>query len=158
MLSITNDMLRSTKQMQASRDEIDDVGGELRRAVTRLYSRFRSERVEGEVPDAALLVLIALDKRELMSLSELAEAAHVTLGSMSQTVRRLEELAYVVKSRGTQDRRKVIFTLTAQGRAAVTESRRHRRDWLNDRIAELTAAERDDIARAAPLLLRIADS
>jgi DNA-binding MarR family transcriptional regulator len=33
-----------------------------------------------------------------MSVSDLAEA---TLGSMSQTVRRLEQLAYITKSRGT---------------------------------------------------------
>jgi DNA-binding MarR family transcriptional regulator len=138
--------------------DIDEVGAELRRAVVRLYSRFRSERMEGEVADAALLVLIVLDKQDRMSLSDLAEAAKVTLGSMSQTVRRLEQLGYVTKSRGTDDRRKVLFSLTEQGRAAVTASRRHRRDWLNGRLAELTAAERDDIARVAALLLRIADS
>jgi DNA-binding MarR family transcriptional regulator len=139
-------------------EDIDEVGAELRRAVVRLYSRFRSERMEGEVADAALLVLIVLDKQDGMSLSDLAEAAKVTLGSMSQTVRRLEQLAYVTKSRGTDDRRKVLFSLTGQGRAAVTASRRHRRDWLNGRLAELTAAERGDIARVAALLLRIADS
>lgn len=139
-------------------EDVDEVGAELRRAVVRLYSRFRSERVEGEVPDAALLVLIVLDKQDRMSLSDLAEAAKVTLGSMSQTVRRLEQLGHVTKTRATDDRRKVAFTLTDQGRAAVTASRRHRRDWLNGRLADLSAAERDDIARVAALLLRIADS
>ena len=138
--------------------DIDEVGAELRRAVVRLYSRFRSERVEGEVGDAALLVLIVLDKQDRMSLSDLAETARVTLGSMSQTVRRLEQLAYLTKARGTQDRRKVLFTLTEQGRAAATASRRHRRDWLNGRLAELSPDERDDITRVAALLLRIADS
>ena len=116
-------------------EDIDEVGAALRQAVTRLYSRFRSERVEGEVPDAALLVLLVLDKQDLMSLTDLAESAKVTLGSISQTVRRLEQLAYVTKTRGTEDRRKVLFTLTDRGRMAVTASRRHRRDWLNGRIA-----------------------
>jgi DNA-binding MarR family transcriptional regulator len=139
-------------------EDIGEVGAELRRAVVRLYSRFRSERVAGEVADAALLVLIVLDKQGRMSLSDLAETARVTLGSMSQTVRRLEQLTYVTKARGTEDRRKVLFTLTEPGRAAVTTSLRHRRDWLNDRLAELSASERDDIARVAPLLLRIANS
>jgi DNA-binding MarR family transcriptional regulator len=93
-----------------------------------------------------------------MSLSDLAETAKVTLGSMSQTVRRLEQLAYVTKSRGTEDRRKVLFSLTEAGRAAATASRRHRRDWLNGRLADFTAAERDDVLRVSALLLRIADS
>jgi len=139
-------------------EDVDEVGAELRRAVVRLYSRFRSERVEGELPDAALLVLIVLDKQDRMSLSDLAEAAKVTLGSMSQTVRRLDQLGYLTKTRATDDRRKVLFTLTGQGRAAVTASRRHRRDWLNGRLSELSTADRDDIARVAALLLRIADS
>ncbi|GAA5200312.1 MarR family winged helix-turn-helix transcriptional regulator [Microbacterium jejuense] len=137
---------------------VEEVGDELRRAVTRLYSRFRSERIEGEVPDAALLVLLVLDKRDRLSLTELADEAKVTLGSMSQTVRRLEGLAYVTKTRATDDRRKMLFALTDAGRVAVTSSRRHRRDWLNSRLAELTPAERADVARVAPLLLRLADS
>lgn len=100
-------------------EEIDEVGAELRRAVVRLYSRFRSERVEGEVSEEALLVLITLDKQGRMSLSDLAGTAKVTLGSMSQTVRRLEQLAYITKSRDTDDRRKVVFTLTGQGQAGL---------------------------------------
>jgi DNA-binding MarR family transcriptional regulator len=139
-------------------ENVEEIGTELRRAVTRLYSRFRSERLDGEVTDAALLILLVLDKRDRMSLTELAEAAKVTLGSVSQTVRRLEQLSYLTKARGTDDRRKVLFSLTEQGKEAVTASRRHRRDWLNGRLAELTAAQRDDIARVAPLLLQIADS
>ena len=138
--------------------DIDEIGSELRRAVTRLYSRFRSERVEGEVSDAALLVLMVLSKQGRMSLSDLSATARVTLGSMSQTIRRLEQQAYVAKSRGTEDRRTVIFSLTERGAAAAAESRRHRQAWLNSRLAELSPAERDDIARIAPLLLRLADS
>lgn len=138
--------------------DTDEVSTELRRAITRLYSRFRSERMADEVPDAALLVLILLDNHEQLSLTALAEAAHVTLGSMSQTIRRLEQLAYVAKARGVTDRRTVLFSLTDSGLAAVTASRQHRRDWLNNRIAELTAAERADIARVTPLLLRMADA
>lgn len=138
--------------------EVDDVGAELRSAVTRLYSRFRSERVEGEVSEAALLVLVVLGKRGPMSLSDLADAGRVTLGSVSQTVRRLEELGHITKARATDDRRKVIFTLTEQGRDAADASRRHREDWLNHRLTQLTAGEQDDIRRVASLLLHIADS
>jgi DNA-binding MarR family transcriptional regulator len=136
----------------------EEIGGDLRRAVTRLYSRFRSQRLDGEVPDAALLVLLALDKGDALSLTGLADAAKVTLASMSQTVRWLERAGLVEKSRDTVDRRRVLFTLTEDGVAASAASRRHRRDWLNGRIAELTAEERDVVARAAEILLRVADS
>jgi DNA-binding MarR family transcriptional regulator len=139
-------------------DDVDELGADLRRAITRVYSRFRSERLEGEVPDAALLVLRALDKRESMSLTDLAESARVTLGSMSQTVRRLEEDAYVSKTRAADDRRKVIFALTSYGKTTVSAMRQHRRDWLNGQLARLTGIERDELSQAAALLLRIANS
>ena len=152
-------MLRYTNEMPSgASDEVAHVGDELRRAVVRLYSRFRSERTPGEVSEAALLVLIALDKSGPMSLSDLSSLAKVTLGSMSQTVRRLEQQVYVTKSRSTQDRRHVLFALTEQGRAASATSRGRRQDWLNARLAEFSADERILLLRAAPLLLRIADS
>ncbi|MBN9606328.1 MAG: MarR family transcriptional regulator [Actinomycetales bacterium] len=138
---------------------MDDVlGTELRRGVIRLSSRFRSERMDGEVPDAALLVLLALDTRGPLSLTALAENAHVTLGSISQTVRRLEQLAYLVKSRDSVDRRRVLFSLTESGRQAVTASRQYRRDWLSRRLAELSDGERAALSAAAPILIRLADS
>jgi DNA-binding MarR family transcriptional regulator len=139
-------------------DDIDEIGSDLRRAITRLYSRFLSERLEGEVTDAALFVLIHLDKADRMSLTDLAAAARVTLGSMSQTVGRIEQLGYVTKTRSSEDRRKVAFTLTEPGRAAVRASRSHRRNWLNAQLAGLTAEERAQIARVSPLFLRIANS
>ncbi|GGF27808.1 MarR family winged helix-turn-helix transcriptional regulator [Subtercola lobariae] len=139
-------------------ENVDEVGAELRRAATRLYSRFRAERLEGEVTDAALLVLLVLDKQGQLNLTELASSVKVTLGSVSQTVRRLEQLEYVTKSRGLEDRRTVLFSLTEQGMAAVTASRQHRRDWLNGHLAELSPDELSTIAAAAPILLAIADS
>jgi DNA-binding MarR family transcriptional regulator len=137
---------------------IADLEPELRRAVTRLYSRFRSERAEGEVPDAMLLVLLALQRQPSMSLSGLAASARVTLGSMSQSVRRLEQLGLVSKRRDELDRRKALFVLTELGTTAAQDARQHRRTWLRRRLTELSDADRDLVARAAPILLRLADS
>lgn len=156
MLSYTKHV--PTEQLSDGADRVEELGHELRRAVIRLSSRFRSERRDDEVPDAALLALLTLDRSSGMSLTELAESAKVTLGSMSQTVRRLEQLHYVTKSRDTDDRRRVRFTLTDAGRTAATASRRHRRDWLNSRLSELTQAERAEVAAVAPILLRLADA
>lgn len=66
------------------------------------------------------------DKQGALCLTALADTAHVTLGSISQPVRRLDELGFVAKSRDIGDRRRVLFSLTDTGREAVTASRRHR--------------------------------
>lgn len=134
------------------------LGGDLRVAIARVHSRFRSERSEGEIGDAAVLVLVQLQKHGPLSLSDLSERARVTPGSMSQTVNRLGKGGYTVRTRDTEDRRRVLFTLTAQGAAMATAARGHRETWMENRLGALDARERAVLAEAAALLLAIADS
>src|ERR1700749_4961538 len=61
-----------------------DLGGQVRSTVGRLYRRFRSERPEGSLGDAALEVLTRLHKAGPQTLTELSELARVSPASMSQ--------------------------------------------------------------------------
>ncbi|MTD59396.1 MarR family winged helix-turn-helix transcriptional regulator [Amycolatopsis pithecellobii] len=137
---------------------IAELGAQLRTAVARVYSRFRSERAEGEVAEAAMLVLVQLRKHGPLSLGELSERARVTPGSMSQTVNRLVAAGHLVRERDAADRRRVLFVLTREGTQMADQSRRHRETWLNDRLAALTPDQRRILADAAPILQQIADS
>lgn len=134
------------------------TGAELRTAVARLYSRFRSERLPDELPEASMTVLVLLSKAEPLTLTELARRTHVALGSVRQTVRRLETQGYLSKRRGTEDRRTTLYSLTESGRAAAVASRDHRRTWLMGRLETLSPEELQDVRRVARLLLSIADS
>jgi DNA-binding MarR family transcriptional regulator len=131
---------------------------ELRTAVGRLYSRFRSERLEGELGDAALGVLIRLLKVGPQSLTDLSEHARVTPGSMSQTVNRLTEGGYAMRAHDPHDGRKVLFTLTPQGEALATTTRAQIAAWLEAQIAQLSPDERAILAQAAAIMRRMADS
>ena len=71
-----------------------DLSAELRTAVGRVHRRFRSERLDGELGDAALSVLLQLRRFGPRGLTELSEHARVTPGSMSQTVNRLTSAGY----------------------------------------------------------------
>jgi len=139
-------------------DPIHELGVELRTAVARVYSRFRSERAEGELGEAALGVLIALDKAGPMTLTQLSERAHVTAGSMSQTVNRLADGGYLARHRDPGDGRRVLLEATASGKQIADAARAHRQSWLNDRLAELSDDERDTLAQAAKLMRRVAGS
>jgi DNA-binding MarR family transcriptional regulator len=137
-------------------DPIQELGVELRVAVVAVYSRFRSERAEGELGDAALAVLVALDKVGAMTLTELSERAHVTAGSMSQTVKRLADGGYLARRKDPGDGRRVLLEATESGRRIGAAARAHRESWLNDRLAELTEEDRATLARAAALMRRVA--
>jgi DNA-binding MarR family transcriptional regulator len=135
-----------------------DLGGQVRSAVGRLYRRFRSERPEGGLGDAALAVLTRLHKHGPQTLTELSGHDRVSPASMSQTVNRLTSAGYAVRTRDPDDRRKVLFTATAEGDELASATRAQRNAWLDRRLQALSAEDRAVIARATALLSSIADS
>ncbi len=135
-----------------------DLGAQVRSAVGRLYRRFRNERLEGSLGDAALAVLTHLHKHGPQTLTELSEYDRVSPASMSQTVNRLTSAGYAVRSRDPKDRRKVLFSATADGDEIVRAAKAQRNAWLDERLDALGAEDRAIIARAAALFAEIADS
>ena len=143
---------------ETTSDETRRLGIELRGAIVQLYSRFRSVRPNGEIGDAALWALTQLEKRGPLALTELSMTAHVTPGSMSQTVNRLTEGGYAVRSRDPGDGRRVLFTATPLGRELVADARSRRHGWLNAHLDALDPVDRETLARAATILRVIAES
>jgi DNA-binding MarR family transcriptional regulator len=135
-----------------------DLGGQVRSAVGRLYRRFRSERPDGALGDAALAVLTHLHKHGPQTLTELSEYDRVSPASMSQTVNRLTSAGYAVRTRDGDDRRKVLFSTTAEGDELARAARAQRNAWLDQRLRTLSAEDRAVIAHATALLASIADS
>jgi DNA-binding MarR family transcriptional regulator len=143
---------------QPAQAEEASLGGQLRSAVGRLYRRFRSERPEGSLGDAALEVLTRLHKRGPQTLTELSEHDRVSPASMSQTVNRLTSAGYAVRARDPGDGRKVLFSATEEGDALASAARAQRNAWLDEQLSALSAEDRAVIARATALLSAIADS
>jgi DNA-binding MarR family transcriptional regulator len=151
-------MAKGATGEQAAPAEEADLGGQLRSAVGRLYRRFRSERPEGSLGDAALAVLTRLHKHGPQTLTELSEHDRVSPASMSQTVNRLTSAGYAVRARDPDDRRKVLFSATAAGNELADAARAQRNAWLDQRLRGLSPEDRAVIARATALLSSIADS
>ena len=147
----------ATDQRPAEAEEAD-LGRQVRSAVGRLYRRFRSERPEGGLGDAALAVLTHLHKHGPKTLTELSEHDRVSPASMSQTVNRLTSAGYALRTRDPDDGRKVLFSATAEGNELAGAARAQRNAWLDERLQALSAEDRATIARAAALLSNIADS
>ena len=151
-------MEKSATEEQPAEVERADLGSQVRSATGRLYRRFRSERPEGGLGDAALAVLTRLHKHGPQTLTELSEHDRVSPASMSQTVNRLTSAGYAVRTRDPDDRRKVLFSTTAEGDELASAARAQRNAWLDQRLQALSAEDRAVIARATALLSSIADS
>lgn len=132
------------------------LGAQVRSTVGRLYRRFRSERPEGGLGDTALDVLIRLYKHGPQTLTELSEHDHVAPASMSQSVNRLTSAGYAVRGPDPSDRRKVLFSITAEGAELARATRAQRHAWLDAQLRALSPEDQDAIARACVLLSGIA--
>ena len=138
-------------------DALRDLDEKLTRAVARIYRRFRTERANGELGDAAMSALSHLHRSGPTSLGGLSENDRVTPASMSQTVNRLVSLGLAVRTPDPEDGRRVLFAPTEEGHALAAVAREERHRWFRERLAALTDEERDVLRRGADLLGGIAE-
>jgi len=130
---------------------------ELRETLGRLVRRLRAE--PGLPPVAQLTVLGRLDREGPASTSDLAAAERMRPQSMAQTVRDLESGGLVSRRPDPDDGRRALVELTPAGLERLHATRARREGWLAELFEhEFTAAERETLRAALPLLRRIADS
>lgn len=134
------------------------LGARVRSTVGQLYRRFRSERAEGALGDAALEVLTFLQKSGPHTLTELSERGQVSPASMSQSVNRLTSAGYAVRTPDPSDRRKVLFSTTPEGAELAVATRAQRNAWLDVQLSALSPEDQNAVARACFVLSTIANS
>ncbi len=127
-------------------------------AVARLYRRLRAERGGDPMGDSHRSVLKLLVSEGPRTLRELSDHEHVKPPSMNQTVNWLEESGLLARTSDPSDGRKVIIAATARGVALIDETRRRRNQWLNLQLEALTNEERQTLAAASTIIVRITDS
>jgi DNA-binding MarR family transcriptional regulator len=134
----------------------------LRISVSRLARRLRAERytagLEPNLSDTQLAALAMLERRGQMTPGELADHEKVQPPSMTRVIAALEERGLIRRAPHATDRRQVVLTATAQGRAVVEQSRQLREAWLALQLRELTQQELATLRAAAPILEKLSQS
>ncbi|WP_374315051.1 MarR family winged helix-turn-helix transcriptional regulator [Microbacterium sp.] len=142
-------------QTPADTDDHSAAASELRIATFRLARRMRTQRAVDSMSDGQFAVLAALWVHGPHTLGELAVRERVSAPSMNRTVNCLQESGYVARSADENDGRKVVISLTEEGRAVVDETARRRDAWVEAALADLTDDERATLARAAGIMERM---
>jgi DNA-binding MarR family transcriptional regulator len=134
------------------------LASELRMSVMRLRRRLANERdPANDLSIPVMAVLGALFRHGELTVGELASIERVQPPTMTRKVNFLEEGGYVLRRPHETDGRVVVVTLTEQGRARVVADRKRRDEWLSRQLRDLTAAERDVLRAAAPILQRLSE-
>jgi len=132
---------------------------ELRTVITRLIKKLRKESATGQhlsLTERSTMAL--LHQYQTLQPGELAAMEKITNQSMSQILNHLLELGYITRTASTEDKRKMMIALTAEGERILLQVRNERDAWLTRAIeATCSKDEQEILKRAIIPLTRIVD-
>ena len=136
---------------------VAESAGWIRAVVGQLHRRLRQVDNAGILTPSQSAVLNRLHRDGPATQGELAAAEHVRQQSMAATLGVLDELGYLARTPDPADRRRVVISLSEAGSDTVRGILQHRDEWLAQALLDaLSPAELGDVARALPLLQRVA--
>ena len=103
--------------------------------------RLSKELAPGNVSFPQFFLLAALDEKEVLTMSEIAQKMGHTTAAASGLVARLENLEFVVRASAREDRRKVLVCITEKGTALVRRIREEMVGNLMKLMSHLTLDE-----------------
>lgn len=146
----------STPQLQIT-PEAARSAAELRVLIGRLARRLRARGTAGDLTMPESLVLARLERGGPATPGALAKAERVQPQSMGATLAGLAERGLVSRSHDPDDRRRVVMSITEEGRQLVYGVRRDREEVLSRAITEaLSPAELEQLTATLPLLDKLA--
>lgn len=131
------------------------LGDELVRVVKLLQvARQRAPRQHPQVDPMAYPLLFNLSRGPLR-VSELADAVHADVSTVSRQVSTLVDLGFVSREADPEDRRAQVLAVTDEGAALLAAIRESRNRWLRDLLADWVD---DDVRAFTAHLSRFAGS
>jgi DNA-binding MarR family transcriptional regulator len=124
--------LNGTDQFRADAERLSHIILEMQRC---FVLRLSKELAPGNVSFPQFFLLAALDQKEVLTMSAIAQKMGHTTAAASGLVDRLENLGYVVRSSAREDRRKVMVCITEKGSALV---RRIREEMVGNLMKVMT--------------------
>ena len=109
-----------TDEIRADAERLSHIILEMQRC---FVLRLCKQLAPGNVSFSQFFLLAYLDRKEVLTMSEIAKKMGHTTAAASGLVARLENLRYVVRSAARDDRRKVMVCITAKGSALVRRIR-----------------------------------
>ena len=103
--------------------------------------RLSKELAPGNVSFPQFFLLAALDQKEVLTMSEIAQKMGHTTAAASGLVARLENLNYLVRASAREDRRKVLVCITDKGSTLVRRIREEMVGNLMKLMSHLTPDE-----------------
>jgi DNA-binding MarR family transcriptional regulator len=138
--------------------DVSEVAGALRVAVGRIVRKLRQAPFAGELSIAESVALSRLERGGPATSSDLARLDRISPQSMGVTVAALLERGLIERSRDPQDGRRIVLSITEEGRQTVHDKRGARTEQIATALRNgFSEAELEQLLGAASLLERLAE-
>jgi DNA-binding MarR family transcriptional regulator len=136
-----------------------ELAATLRLSIGLLLRRLRQVPTGDELTLSESAALARLDRGGPATAAELARAEQISPQSMGATLGTLEARGLIERVRDPEDGRRLILSVSEPGLALLRDRRNRRNEELERALrAGFTATELEQLAAAAPLLERLANS
>ncbi len=130
----------------------------LRRIIRAVEVHSRKLEASYDVTSAQLLCLMAIKERGPLTLSAIARNVFMSSSTLVGIVDRLERKGWVVRRRGTHDRREVSVSLTDPGRLLLDQAPSPLQDQLAEALQELPELEQVAIAMSLERVVELMET
>lgn len=133
-----------------NQEDTRHLATDLRTVVTRLVKKLRKQSTTGQkLSLTARSVIAQLDQHKELLPTELAAMEKITTQSMSQLLAQLLEMGIINRTLSTEDKRKVLISLTPYGQELITQVRHEREEWLSQAISQVCTPEEQELLQKA---------
>ena len=135
--------------------DIQETAARLRTVVRLIKRRAEQLKDKNSPSPSEQSVLVWLDDQGPMTPRALSAAQQVRPQTMQQTLDSLERRRWVRRADHPTDRRQILISLSATGRAALLKGRKLRQAWLVSELGQLPSRDRKTLADAIAILEHI---
>jgi len=144
--------------MRRQMDDLTEAASSIRRSVVRLVRRMRLERTDEALSLLKLSILGMLYRKGAVTATELATRERVRPQSLTRVLASLEKRGFVSRQPDGADGRRLLITLTPEGKKALGADIRKKEAWLAKEMEKVLAPdERGLLLQASRLLDRLTE-
>jgi DNA-binding MarR family transcriptional regulator len=138
--------------------DVNEVAGALRVAVGLMLRKLRQAPIAGELTVAEASALSRLERGGAATSSDLARGDRISPQSMGVTVATLLDRGLIERSRDPLDGRRIVLSITDEGRRVVNDKRGARTDYIAAALRDgFSDADLRQLMDATVLLERLAE-
>lgn len=150
MESAMGEVLGSNRLDEARqrRLDLDDLLSGTFNSILRVEEQSLQNRIVDGLTITEVHTIVAIGYRESNPMNVVASRLDVTLATLNSAVNKLAKKGYVKRERSSSDKRKMLISLTVEGRKVYRAHRLFHKEMVEEALAELTEEEERILAKS----------